>query len=300
MSNEAAEKTGPIQVNGETVNEGLVRQELQGLRERYALEMSPAEMEARAAKIESDARENAVERVLLTQQARRVVPAPRPEEIEARFMAMQEQHGGAEAFQRQFDLSEDDIAKLKADLADGVRLEKYFDELCADAVRPTEAETRAYYEAHPERFRIPEQVHAAHIVHQPSPELPVERVNADLLNIRERLLAGEDFDLLAAQYSHAQPGQQDLGWFGRGKLVQPLEDAAFGTPEGGISDVVQTAFGYHVLQVRGREPARVQPFEEVRFDIEAMLFDERKNAVIGAAADALRAAADIQNLVIIE
>ncbi len=300
MSEETISETAPILVNGEDVSEGLIQQELQMLRERYAREMPYSELEEKAEKIESDARENAVERVLLIQKARSEIAELRPEEVEARFTALQEQHGGAEAFGEQFDLSDDDIAKIKADIADGVRLEKYFDQLCEGVERPGEADSRAYYEAHVEEFQIPEAVCAAHIVQHPSPDLPLEKVNAELLNVRERLKNGEDFDVLAKAYSHCDDGQHDLGWFSRGQMVQTFEDVAFSTPVGEFSDVFQTEFGYHVLLVRDRKPAGTQPYEEVRYDIESMLFDERKNDAIGMVADELRAAADIQNLFIAE
>ncbi|MEA2068374.1 MAG: hypothetical protein U9P12_04160, partial [Verrucomicrobiota bacterium] len=84
------EKKEAILVNGEAVGDGLVEQELQMLRERYAREMSHQEMEQKQARIESDARENAVERVLLMQKARKAIDAVRPEEIEARFTAFKD------------------------------------------------------------------------------------------------------------------------------------------------------------------------------------------------------------------
>lgn len=294
------EQALPVLVNGEEVGEALVQQELQMLRERYAQEMSYAEMDEKAEKIESDARENAVERILLMQKARKEIPDLRPEEIEARFIALQEQHGGEAEFNKRFELTEKEIAEIKGDIADGVRLEKYFDDLCADIARPVEADSRAYYEAHTEEFVVPESVHAAHIVQHPSPELPLEKVNAELLNVRERLKNGEDFDALAAEYSHCGDGQYDLGWFARGQMVPTFEDIAFSTPVGAFSDVFQTEFGYHILLVRDRKDSETRPYEEVRYDIESMLFDERKNEAIGEIADELRAKADIQNLLIVE
>lgn len=297
---EAEDKKPPILVNGEEVSDGLIQQELQMLRERYGQEMSQQEMDEKQAKIESDARENAVERVLLMQQARTEIESIRPEEIEARLMALKEQHGGEEEFNKRFELADEDILKIKADIEDGVRLERYFDEICKTAVRPDGADSRAYYDANPEDFKIPELVHAAHIVQHPSPEMPVEKVYAELLNVRERLKGGEDFDKLAAEYSHCQDGGHDLGFFARGQMVPAFEDVAFKTKVGDFSDVFQTEFGYHVLIVREHKPESVRLYEDVRYDIESRIYEERKNDVIGVIADELRASADIQNLEIVE
>lgn len=290
------EKKVPIRVNGEAVSEALIAREFQMLRERYARELSPQELEEQREQIESDARENAVEYVLLMQQARKQIAPPRAREVEVHLSAFKAQHGGEENFEKQFHLSPEDEEQIKADLADGIQLEKYFDELCKKAVRPTEDDLLAYYQEHPEQFFVPEQVDASHILQQPSESNPLEKVYAELLNLLERLKAGEDFDALAREHSHCQDGNHHLGYFTRGQMVQAFEEVAFSTPIGEWSDIFQTEFGYHILMVHDRKPEATLDFEEVRYDIEAMLFDERKNEVIGAMADQLRSQANIQNL----
>jgi len=297
----AVEEQKPaILVNGEEVGDALIQQELQMLRERYAQEMSQQEMDEQQAKIESDARENAVERVLLMQKARQEIAEVRAEEIEARFMALKGRHDGDEEFAKRFELSAEDEVKIRADIEDGVRLEKYFDELCKDAVRPGEVDSQAYYDEHREEFLVPEMVRAAHIVQHPSTDCPVEKVYADLLNVRERLIAGEDFDVLARENSHCNDGGYDLGYFARGQMVPSFEDIAFVTPVGEYSDVFQSEFGYHILKVLDHKEETYREYKEVRYDIESMLFDARKNEAIGAMADELRSSAEIKNLEVVE
>jgi parvulin-like peptidyl-prolyl isomerase len=87
---------------------------------------------------------------------------------------------------------------------------------------------------------------------------------ARILEVKKRLDAGEDFATLAQQYSDdtgsaAQGG--DLGWFGRGQMVAEFEDAAFKLQPGQVSDPVKTQFGYHLIKVEERDPARpLDPF----------------------------------------
>ena len=128
----------------------------------------------------------------------------------------------------------------------------------------------------------------------------MEKVYAELLNVRERLNAGEDFDALAKEFSHCEDGGHDLGFFARGQMVPSFEEVAFKTKVGEYSDVFKTEFGYHILKVLELQPAALRPYEEVRYDIESMLYDERKNESIGVIADELRAAATIENLEIVE
>jgi hypothetical protein len=77
--------------------------------------------------------------------------------------------------------------------------------------------------------------------------------------LRQRILAGEDFATLAKEYSE-DPGSAvnggDLGWFGRGMMVAPFETAAFSLTVGAVSEPVKTDFGYHIIKVTEKDAAR--------------------------------------------
>ncbi len=81
---------------------------------------------------------------------------------------------------------------------------------------------------------------------------------AKIDSIRERLLKGEDFAALAKEFSDCPSGARDggnLGTFGKGQMVPEFEQAVFSQPVGAIGEVVQTAFGYHVIKVTSRDEA---------------------------------------------
>jgi parvulin-like peptidyl-prolyl isomerase len=96
-----------------------------------------------------------------------------------------------------------------------------------------------------------EQVHARHIL------VNSAGVAQALL---QQLRGGADFGQLAQQASldtTTQANGGDLGWFPRGKLIaKELEDAAFALQPGQMSEVVQSALGYHIVQTLERDPAR--------------------------------------------
>jgi len=86
-----------------------------------------------------------------------------------------------------------------------------------------------------------EQVRASHILVS-----TLEEANS----LKEQLNNGVDFGTLASLHSGCPSKQNggDLGFFGRGMMVKPFEDAAFDTPVGQISEAVQTQFGYHLIK----------------------------------------------------
>ncbi|WP_420547652.1 peptidylprolyl isomerase [Curvivirga sp.] len=69
-------------------------------------------------------------------------------------------------------------------------------------------------------------------------------------DLKTRIEGGEEFAALAQEFSDCPSGQSggSLGTFGRGQMVPEFEEAAFNMEVGGLSDVVETAFGYHLIQ----------------------------------------------------
>lgn len=90
------------------------------------------------------------------------------------------------------------------------------------------------------------QIRASHI-------LVHEQKLAELL--KTRIEAGETFESIAQDHSTCPSSEQggDLGWFGKGQMVKPFEDAAFALPVNAISAPVKTQFGYHLIKVTDKK-----------------------------------------------
>ena len=98
-------------------------------------------------------------------------------------------------------------------------------------VSVSEEEMRTYYENNPEKFKSPERVKASHILVSALPEMEEskkEEAREKIEAIKEKLNSGEDFEKLASEYSDCPSKQEggDLGFFARGQMVKPFEDAA--------------------------------------------------------------------------
>ena len=105
------------------------------------------------------------------------------------------------------------------------------------------------YRVKPEESKVPEQVHASHVLVAATARSD-EEARARAEEVRRKALAGADFAGLAKEFSDdpsAKTNQGDLGTFARGRMVKPFEDAAFALEKpGDISPLVKSPFGYHV------------------------------------------------------
>lgn len=121
------------------------------------------------------------------------------------------------------------------------------------------------------------QVRARHILLRLAPDAPPpvrDSVQALAVQLRDRARSGEDFAELARQYSADGSAAQggDLGFFGRGDMMAPFEEAAFALEPGQISDVVETPYGLHVIRLEER---RTPSFEEMKDDFRAVAVENR-------------------------
>jgi peptidyl-prolyl cis-trans isomerase D len=258
--------------------EAELREQIAVERLRDLLEASVAVSDAEVERTWREANENASIRYLLAPTARfQGEAAPTPAEIEAHFA----EH--ADAFrlpdQRIVDYLLVDAAALRAEIVlDRSELEREY------ARRRSEFETG-------------EQVRARHILVKVDENRSAEEAARRIAEARAKIERGEPFETVAAAYSD-DPGSRDrggdLGTFGRGAMVPPFEEAAFGARPGKLVGPVETGFGLHLIEVLAQLPPRVRAFEEVEGELRARLAGERsKEAAARRARDlAARIAAE--------
>ena len=175
-------------------------------------------------------------------------------------------------------------------------------------------EIRAHYDGNPSSYGYPEQRRARHILFRAEPggsETDKDEARGKAEEALARARAGEDFGELARDLSEDRGSAEqdgDLGFFGRGEMVGPFQEAAFATPVGELAPVVESPYGFHVVQVTGSRAAGVTPLEEVEDEIRRSLElaaaqdrglseAERIGGQIGGAAQ-LQEVADREGLVV--
>ena len=162
----------------------------------------------------------------------------------------------------------------------------------------SEDELQAYYDSQPEALVRRAEARARHILFRLPENASAERqerVRSLAQSVLDDLRGGVDFAAAAAEHSEddgtAEAGG-DLGFFPRGRMMPPLEEAAFSLPIGELSDPVRTELGFHILRVEERMEAGIKPLEEARQEVIDALQDEKAREAALVFVDDLVVAMD--------
>lgn len=151
-------------------------------------------------------------------------------------------------------------------------------------------EIKAYYDAHQDEFAQPEQVRARHLLLKldaDAPEKDVQDVRAKLLRLKARLSKGSSFETLAKEFSEgpSKTTGGDLGWFSRGMMVGPFEEAAFALKPGEVGEPVRTKFGWHLIKLEEHRDAGIKTLAEAEPAIRATLAEDKAAGVLSQKLD---------------
>jgi peptidyl-prolyl cis-trans isomerase C len=180
-------------------------------------------------------------------------------------------------------------------------IKKFVEEEISSKQTVTEEEMREYYEETPNLWEREEEVGAKHILVKTTKDDPPDtleskraRIEALLIRIRN----GESLETLAAEHSECPSASKggDLGYFSRGRMVKPFEDAAFSMSVGDVSDVIESTFGFHIIEVYGKREAGTLSYEDAVEIIEPDFLQRHTNAAIRALIDELKANREIERL----
>jgi peptidyl-prolyl cis-trans isomerase C len=190
------------------------------------------------------------------------------------------------------------VAEFRKEIEANERIRKLCESKTETEEPVTAEQIETFYHENSNLFQTKETVDAKHILVACEEDADAEAqatAKAEAEAIRKQLDEGADFAQMAAEKS-ACPSKENGGSLGsveRGQMVPPFEQAAFSQEVGKIGPVVKTRFGYHVILVTGKQPAGVQPLEDVREDIRGHLAMQRREKLLDAYLDTLREQADI-------
>lgn len=287
-----------ITVNDETITDADVAEEVSRLLQMRSRGMSPQDLESARREMRGEAAENIVSRMLLEEQVEEQNIEVPDEQVAERLKIIKENFGSEEVFQARIgrmNMTEDDVRR---EIATGMSIERLIETQTASLAEPSEAALREYYNEHIDRYTEPDKIRASHILVTVNPA-DDEQTRAQKLETIEEVLekarGGANFAQLAVQHSDCPSKSRggDLDFFARGQMVKEFETAAFALDVGGMSDIVETKFGYHIIKLTDRKESRVVPFEEALERVKNDYTNESKQRVINEYLERLKAAAQI-------
>ncbi len=143
-----------------------------------------------------------------------------------------------------------------------------------DNIVVDEAALRKFYDEQQADFTANDERQASHILISVDPEAGENSDKAardKAFAVLEKIKAGESFEALAETESDdvgTAVNGGDLGFFSRGMMVKPFEDAAFSMSVGDVSEPVRSAFGYHIIKLTDIKAQKIKTFEEMRDTLE--------------------------------
>lgn len=289
-----------IKVNGKEVPQDAVDFELHRLIEFYAAHgMQQEEVRKQMPVLKDRAIQQAIGARLLFDQAEMLDIVVTEQEIDERLEDMKKHAHGEEKFNQLLKDKGLNIVEFRNQIKLGRRVDKLVEQVTRDTAEPTDADAEAYFEQHKSEFSKGESVRCQHILISTQGKSDEEKLVAlmNLRDIRKRVSEGADFASEAAAHSDCPSGKQaggSLGWFGRGMMVKEFEDAAFSMPVGGVSDIIETQFGYHIIYKNDEEPASTPEFHEVVDRIRDYLRHNAKGEALTAYVEELRSKAQIE------
>ena len=185
------------------------------------------------------------------------------------------------------------------DLRRRISAQKWIDKFVRDRLEVSADEVHAFYLENAQEFTQPEEIRARHIlIKLESGAADEARENARVLlsGIRQKIVGGGDFATLAQQLSQGPSAANggDLGYFSRGQMVAPFEEAAFALAPGEVSEIVETRFGLHLIKLEDRKPPVQYEEKDMSEKIHAYLMQQKYRRAVDEAVDRLKAEALIE------
>ncbi|HEX2644907.1 MAG TPA: peptidylprolyl isomerase [Thermoanaerobaculia bacterium] len=288
-------------VNGEEIKKDQLLDEANKLKAQ--LDQAGQGQQASSPGFYREVLDGIIARTLLGQAAKSQGVTITDEEAKKEVDQLKSRFPNPEAFQQALTAQKMTEQGLLAEARRQMAVQKYVETKILNALTVTDAAAKDFYEKNKEQMKRPEQVHARHILIRVDPkatDADKQKAKAKAQDILARAKKGEDFAKLASENSE-DPGSKgnggDLSWFSHGQMVEAFDKAAFALQPNQISDLVETQFGYHIIQTLERKPESVVPFEEAKARIEQYLKQRQTQEAVQARIQELRTQGKVETFI---
>lgn len=284
-----------IKINDQIIPDWAIERQAEALFENVAKGMPGKPREIIMISALDLAKERLIDQALMAQESRRRKYKVDSVELQKKIKLWMKQNGGKKAFEKIKNPMIQNHDDLKRELSDQMRFNQLLEEESqCDPVSETDA--LKYYEDRPELFRSEEQLSASHLLRMAKSEEEFEKALEDVKALRERLQKGEDFTELVRAESDDKGNDGNLGTFGKGRMVPEFEEAAYGLEVGELSEPVRTQFGWHLILLHEKIPAKITAFDDIKEKVIEYLTERKKDKVFEDFLDGMKAQATIEEV----
>ena len=256
------------EINGVVITKGQFDKELNIHLNRVAKQGRQVSDDQLAA-LKNDILEGLIEREVLYQESQKAGIKINDEKIDEQLAGIRKRFPSEAEYKTALDkmnLTEDEV---KMQISRGLAIRALIEQQISSKIVVTDAQTKAYYDSNPQMFKQPMQVKASHIlikVDAGADEAKKTEARKKIETVQEKVKAGGDFAELAKEFSEGPSNTRggDLGFFRRGQMVKPFEDAAFTMKANEVSDIIETRFGYHLIKVYEIKPEQNLAYADVK------------------------------------
>ena len=239
---------------------------------------------------------------LLQQEAKvRKVVVP-DADVEARIGEIKKQFPSEDVFMQMLVERKMTLEQMRSEARDDMAIGKMIEAEIATTAAVKPEQVQDFYDKNPDQFKQQERVRASHILfslQQAADVAAKAAVKRKAEGVLKQVKAGGDFAALAKEHSQ-DPGSAvnggDLGFFPRGQMVPPFDQAAFTLAPGSTSELVETQFGYHIIRVAAKREAGTVSLEEVRPQLEQYLENMNRQREMQAFVNGLKAKGKVEIL----
>ena len=258
-------------VNSDLIMQSDMKRELAPERERIQKEYRGEALAHRLRTVEYMALTSMIERKLQLQEAKAKGVEVSDQEVRQALQQMKQQGET---------IDETNPANLK-NVREQLILLKVVDREVRSGVMVADSDMKRYFQEHHDRFALPEEYTLSQILLKPRSPDDTADAKAKAADIMALLKRGEPFEDLALRFSDGPNASRGgrLGLVRQGELLPGIERTIAKLVPGGISDTIETSEGLHIVRLEDKQPKQFRPYEEVRVEIQGLVFQQKSEDV---------------------
>jgi peptidyl-prolyl cis-trans isomerase C len=245
--------------------------------------------------------EELIDRELLYQQTQKKGVVIEDARVNEQLDRLKKRYPNEQAFKESMSETHLSEEALKSRIKKNLAVQEFVEREFGGNLDISEGEARSFYEGNPQYFTQPEGVRVSEILIKVDPKAEAakkQEARKKLEDIQKRLQKGEDFAILAKDFSQSESAAKggELGVILRGRMPKALDDAVFSLKPGEVSGVVETGLGFQLIKVQEKIPQTVVPFKDVEERIRQNLANQKMKQRVDEYLNDVKKTAKIERI----